>query len=283
MTKETKELATAGALSGSALPTFLQGKAAASLPSGVDASDMIIPRVKLLQGISPELEAFENAKNGHFWHNVLNELMGTEFEFIIASYRKKYLLMAPMNDPRGVLARAEDGVHWKPPQGTFEVKLKGVKDPQVWKLAPTVRDSGLAEFGSSVAGDEDSKPAAVLVYEFLIYMVEYPHLSPIIMSLARSQAKRGKDLISKITFRNAPLAGMKFKAIVTDEVGDEGPYKNVAFQNAGWASEDEYNTVTTIAEKFTDYKVADEEGLAKEGDAEAVSEADQKKAAKAGF
>jgi hypothetical protein len=251
-----------------ALPAYLQGQAAAVLP-GIDANDLIIPRIKLLQAISPEVEAFEAAKNGLFWHNVLGEVIGegTSFSFVIASFRKKYLLMAPLGDQRGVLARAEDGMNWSPPNETFEVKLKGVKEPQKWTTKPTVRESGLAEFGSSIAGDNDSKPAAVLIYEYLIYLPDFPHLSPIVMSLARSQAKKGKDLNSKITFRGAPLHAMRFKAQVVEEVGDEGPYKNYLFVNDGWATEDEFKRVGEIAERFGNYKAADEEGVAAEADA----------------
>lgn len=262
----------------SALPAYLQGEAPARL-EGVDATDLILPRLKLLQGISPEVEAYETAKSGVFWHNVLGERItsdmfpdGDGFDFIVLTFRKKYLLMAPLTDPRGVLARAEDGVHWSPPNETFEVKLKGVKEPQKWATAPTVRESGLAEFGSSIAGDPDSKPAAVLVYEYLIYLPERPDISPIVMSLARSQAKKGKDLNSKITFRNAPLNSQRFRATVIEETGDEGPYKNYQFQNAGWATEDEFARCKELVSQFGTYKVADEESAAREGEPPAGEE-----------
>lgn len=262
MSEEPKELATV--TSQSSMPAYLREKQVDALPEGFDASDLIIPRMKLLQSTNEEVTTFDNAKIGIFWHNVLNEGLGTEVEFVVASYRKKFLLMAPMNDPRGVLARAEDAVHWSPPNASFEVKLKNIKEPQIWKTKPTVAESGLDKFGSSVAGDEDSKPAAVLIYEFMIYLRQFPQYSPIIMSLARSQAKRGKDLISKITYRGAALSGMAFKAVVTDEVGDEGPYKNVSFQNDGWATEEEYNRVEKIKDQFGTYRVADEEGAVRE-------------------
>lgn len=266
-----KEVATSG---GSALPAYLQGEAPARL-EGIDASDLVIPRIKLLQAISPEVEAYDAAKTGIFWHNVLGEPVtsptfeaGDGFDFIVINFRKKYLLMAPLGDPRGVLARAEDGVHWSPKDGSFDVKLKGVKEVQTWKTAETVRESGLADFGSSIAGDEDSKPAAVLIYEYLVYLPERPDISPIIMSLARSQAKKGKDLNSKITFRNAPLNSQRFRATVVEETGDEGPYKNYLFTSAGFATEDEYKRVMDMAARFGNYKVADEEGAVREGGGE---------------
>lgn len=252
---------------GNQLPAYLQGKEATVL-HGVDASDMIMPRIKLLQSISSEVEAYEAAKAGRFWHNVLNEDLGDEFEFVILNFRKKYLLMAPLGDPRGVLARAEDGVNWKPANETFEVKLKGIKEPQKWTTKPTVRESGLADFGSSIDGDEDSKPAAVLIYEFLIGLRNRPELGAMVMSLARSQARKGKDLITKINFRAAPLQAMVFNATVIEETGDEGPYKNYQFGNAGWCTEDEFTRYEALAKKFDTYKVADEEGAANADGAE---------------
>jgi hypothetical protein len=225
---------------------------------------MIIPRLVLLQSISPAVLAFDNAQAGNFWHNVLGEQIGDTktVDFIVCSFRKKYLLMAPLGDSRKILARAEDGVHWSPPNAEFEVKLKNVKDKQTWKTAPTVRESGLAEFGSSVAGDNDSKPAAVLIYEYLVYLPDFPQFSPIILSLSRSSAKKGKDLNSKITFRNKPLQSMRFTASIFEDTGDEGPFFNWQFASNGWATEEEYERCIKIADQFTDYKVADEtEGL----------------------
>lgn len=255
-----------------ALPAYLQGKQKAGL-ANLDVNDLILPRIKLMQAISPEVLANEKLKVGMFIHNVLGEPLGEDggaFRFIIISMKKKYLLMAPMGDQRGVLARAEDGVNWSPPDAAFEVKLKGVKESQKWSTKPTVRESGLAEFGSSIPGDPDSKPAAVLIYEYLIYLPDFPHLSPIVMSCARSAAKKGKDLNSKIQYRAAPLAGMVFKAIAVDDQGDEGPFKNYMFQNDGWATEEEFATVEALATKFAgaNYKVHDEEGAAR-GDHEA--------------
>jgi hypothetical protein len=268
MTNQTNKASNEVAVAGNAsLPAYLQNmQGQGAVLSGVDATDLILPRIKLLQAISAEVTAFDEAKAGLFWHNVLGEPIGPEFDFIVCSFRKKYLLMAPMGDPRKVMARAEDGIHWEPPNGEFRVKLKNVKEEQTWKTAPTVAGSGLDKFGSSVKGDPDSKPAAVLVYEYLVYLPDFPQFSPIIMSLARSQTKKGKDLNSKITFRNLPLQAMRFRARVVEETGDEGPFKNYDFISHGFATEEEFARCQKIAEQFTSYKVADEESVGNEGD-----------------
>lgn len=265
--KDVAVVEPAGTALAANVPDYIKGMKNAVLP-GVDASDLILPRIKLLQAISTEVETYDAAKAGIFWHNVLGEPIGPEFDFVVCSFRKKYLLMAPLGDPRKILARAEDGVNWTPPNGSWRVKLKNVKEEQTWATKPTVRESGLDKFGSSVNGDENSKPAAVMIYEYLVYLPERPDISPVVMSLARSQTKKGKDLNSKISFRNAPLQSMRFKAQVIEETGEEGAYKNYLFTSAGFVTKDEFDRCLDIAEKFGDYKVADEEGVAEETDAQ---------------
>ncbi len=247
------------------VPAYLKDVPQGSGLAGLDASDFIIPRVKLLQGLSPELQAFENAKAGTFWMNVLDLPLGEALEFIPCSNRKRYLLLPPMGDSRGVLARADDGVHWKPAKGEWQVKLKGVKNPVTWVLdAETVRESGLAEFGTSNPDDPDSNPAATLFYEFLVYLPKYPQVSPTLISLARSQAKKAKDLQSKIEFRKAPMQSQKFLMTPFTDNGAEGDFFNVAFANNGWATEQEFELCKGIAERFKEYRAADETGAAGE-------------------
>lgn len=259
--KEVAELKTGGALA--QVPEYLRDKGSAVMP-GIEASDLILPRIKLLQSISSEVEAFDEAQPGVFWHNVLGIPLGSQIDFIIASFRKKYILFAPLGDSRKILARAEDGVNWSPPNEKFEVKIKRVAEKQVWETKPTVKASGLDLFGSSVKGDPNSPPASVLIYEYLVYLPDYPQYSPMLLSLARSQIKPGKDLNSKISFRGIPMQGGRYTATVTEQVGDEGPFKNYLFTSNGFATEAEFEIVSKMAADFGDYKVADEEGIAAE-------------------
>jgi hypothetical protein len=235
---------------------------------GLDVTDFVVPRVKLLQAISPEVEAFEDAKPGMFWLTVLDKPLsqpGENLDFIPISNRKKYLLLAPLGDGRNVLARAEDGIHWTPPDREWQVKLKGVKNPVTWATNPTVRESGLAEFGTMNPDDPDSNPAAVLFYEYLVLLPGHPDLGPVLLSLARSQAKRARDLNGKIDMRQAPMQAQLFRMSVTDETGEEGPYKNVAFANNGWATEAQFEKCKALAERYKSYRAADEEAQGREG------------------
>jgi hypothetical protein len=244
------------------LPAYLQDYKGGSGLVGLGMEDFIVPRVKLLQSTSDEPKTFDNATMGEFWLNVLDEPLGDELEFIVCSNRKRYMLLPPMGDARGVLARADDAIHWNPPNGEWQVKLKNIKNPVTWKTAPTVRESGLAEFGSSNPDDPDSNPAATLFYEFLVHLPARPDVSPVLMSLARSQAKRARDLQGKIEFRrNVPMQAQRFIAKITTETGAEGDYFNYQFVSAGFADEPTYNLCRGITERFKEYKGADEDGL----------------------
>ncbi len=247
------------------VPAYLKDYAGGKALQSMGSDDVILPRVKLLQGLSPELQVYESAKAGIFWHNILNEPLGAGFRFVVCSDRKRYLLSVPLGgSPEGILARSDDGVTWTPPSGEWSVKL-GPKYPKpvLWKItSPNVRESGLANFGSSDPNDPSSAPAAVLFYDYVCYLPDHPALSPVLLSLSRSQIKKGKDLNSKIEIRAArqPLQSMVFTANSFVDKSNLGPFHNYQFLSDGTCTEDEYNTAMRIKERFATYRAADEEG-----------------------
>lgn len=242
--------------SGGSVPAYLQNRKTATTTT-MRQQDLIVPRVKLLQALSPEIEDFApHARPGTFWHNIMGQNVGNEdedykaFDFICFKSRYFYLLFAPRNDPRIILARANDGIHWSPSSGQFKVKPKGASREVVYTLKPTVEASGLAEFGTAIPGDPESQPAATLIYEYLIYMPDYSDLGPMILSLARSQIKKGKVINSAHQMTGVAMSGLRFRAEIIQEQSAEGPYYNYQFKRAGWATEEEANQAETYAERF---------------------------------
>lgn len=262
MASKAKEVATVGG--GAALPAYLQQhQNEGSGLRGLDMSDFVVPRIKLMQGTSDEPKTFDDAKIGEFWLNVMDQPLGKEFDFIVISNRKRYLLTVPMGGtPTGILARADDGIHWSPPSGEWEVKLKGMRNSIKWKIEGdgTVRGSGLAEFGTANPEDPDSNPAATLFYDYLVMLPAHPELGPVLLSLARSAAKRARDLNGKIEFAKLPMQGLLFKATVSEETGAEGDYYNYAFVRNGFSTEEQFNACKDLADRYKEYRGADEEG-----------------------
>lgn len=266
--EKSTEVATVKA-GGGDLPAYLAGNDKGTRLQHLDMNDFVVPRIKLLQGLSEEVKNFEDAKAGEFWVTVADKPLGSSFDMIVCANTKRMLLLAPIDDGRGILARADDCKHWSPSEGEFEIKIKNVKEKVIWKLAPTVAESGLAEFGTSNPNDEDSPPAATVFYDYLVILPDYPELGPCLVSLARSAAKKAKDLNGKLELGGQPIQSMLITTSVIDDKSDSGDFYNYAFRRAGWAEEDLFNAAVKVAERFQDkFRASDDEYVKSAGGAE---------------
>lgn len=255
------------------LPAHLQGGKTAKI-GNVDKTDLIIPRVKLMQMISPELEEFpDHAKAGEFFHTVLNQSMGKVLRGIPIVLRKTYVLWSPRNDDRGILARANDGLNWDNAGMEFEVKPKGSPHNVKYKLGKTVHEKvdgapALSEFGSSIPGDANSPPAAALTYQFLWYFPDFAELSPAIIINTRSSVKPAKGLLSKIDMRPVDHFAQVYNIGIAKEGPPTEPFYNYTYTADGYADEASYAVTKELFERFkeSDWKANDE------GDEEIKSE-----------
>lgn len=256
-------VASVPALVSDQLPAYLHGSKVANGSDNFDNSDVIIPRIKLLQGISPEIEAFDNARAGDFWHSGMDISLGNRITFIVADRRKKYLLSAPLEDGQGVLARSDDAVTWDR-VGAWQVKQKGVKNPVTWEIKDlNVANSGLADWGTYNPADEDSPPAATLFYDYLVFLPEYLELGPAVISLARSnirQAKKGlNDKIKLHQTNNRPMQALVFSAESFEDSADGQTFKNWRFKSAGFVQDKAlFDMATEHAGALRNVKIADE-------------------------
>ena len=232
------------------VPAHLQGYAKAKI-GNVDSTDRIIPRIKLMQAISPELQDFEEAKAGQFWHTIAQQNLGPTIKAIPILIQKSYVLWAPRNDDRGILARAMDGVHWDPADAEFRVKPKGSPTEVTYRTAKTVAESGLAEFGTSIPGDNNSAPAASLTYNMMWYLPDYPELSPSIIINTRSSIKPMQQLLSRIDSKPVPHFCQVYDIGSIQQKGAEGPYFNFTYTGSGFADEHHAELCNGLYEQFS--------------------------------
>lgn len=260
----TNEVATISA-DESKLPAYLQGQSVVN-HDNFDSSDVVIPRIKLLQGISPEIEQYNDAKSGNYWHTGLDMSLGSEMRFIVADRRKKYLLQAPIQDGQGILARSDDAKRWDK-TGSWQVKIKGQKNPVTWTINDIdVEKSGLTGWGTSIPGDEDSPPAATLFYDYLVFLPDHLDLGPAVISLARSQIKKAKkglnDKISMHATNGRPMQALIFQAGVIDETSDGQSFKNWSFRSAGFVQDEGlFNQMLEYRGSLANLKIQDEGGV----------------------
>lgn len=244
-------------------PSFMKGSTANT--GNLDSSDLILPRLKLLQKISPEIEEFKGAAiDGQFWHTVAEESLVGPLRAVPIFVRKSVILWAPRGDDRRILARSNDTVHWD--QGgneKFEVKPKNA--PKItYDTKGSVAESGLLEFGSSVPGDPNSAPAASLTYNWLWYLIDYPDLSPVVVINTRSSVRQSKALWGKIDLRRdtAPMYGMVFDLDAKMDGTADEPYYNYSYRANGYVETEElFLSLKAMNEKFgaTNWRAADEE------------------------
>lgn len=260
--QDTKKAEVAVVDSNSALPDYLRNGSVVNDDDNFDSSDVSIPMVKLLQGLSNECTQFAEAKAGNFWHTGVDMSLGSSFKFVVASRRKKYLLIAPIADGQGVLARSDDAKTWDR-KGSWEVKIDK-KNKATWSIdSLDVVQSGLTEWGTSNPDDENSPPAATLVYEYLVLLPEYPEVGPAVISLARSAIKKAKkglnDKIQLHRNNGRPLQSVTFLAKAVEEASDSGAYNNWSFTSAGFASEGVYKQALAVSKLLATYSVRNEE------------------------
>lgn len=248
------------------LPAFMHGDMGAG-KTDIGSEDLEQPRLKLMQGLSKELEAYNDLRPGNFFHTSSEEIFAEPFVGVPLFYEKRYILWRPQDDGGGILARADDGVHWSPSEGEFEVKLNkadgGAK--VVWKLASTVAQSGLANWGTQNPEDSNSPPAATLMYNYLLAFPDHPDLMPAVFTFQRSGIKQGKRFNTRLKTTRGPIYGSKFMFTPIQETNSRGQdFWNVQVSGAGLIEDETlYRQYKDIHESFkgTGLKIRDIESL----------------------
>lgn len=259
----SKEVAkTAGGAVAEQMPDFMkkhQGKGTENLSTG----DFEMPRIKLLQGLSEEIQAFDGLKSGEFFHTLAELSLGSKLKVVPLFISKRYVLWNPRHNGGGILARSDDAVNWNPPQGQFDVKLYKDRDVRaVWKLAPTVAASGLAAWGSYDPNDPKSQPAATEVYVYVVALPDFPEYSPVALMLQRTALGPAKKLNGKLKISSAPIFGRVFE--MESWIDDRGGQKfnNYRFTGIGFVqNEDQLNSYEALHNQFMQegVKIKDED------------------------
>ena len=199
----------------------------------LDASSVETPRLKLMQLLSPELETHNDLKAGDFFHSIAELNMGPQVRITPIFVSQSFILWRPRETGGGILARAEDGVHWSPSASEFQVKLKSGQDV-VWKTAPTVAQSGLDQWGSSFPGDTNSPPAATRMYNVVVSFPDDPDMPPAVVTLQRAAIRVARKFIGKLKITRAPSFGLIFKMSSTEDRNAAGQkFYNFAFSSDG--------------------------------------------------
>jgi hypothetical protein len=235
------------------LPAHLVGKSKDVSWGEIDRSQQMLPRVKLMQASSPEVADYPGqAIAGEFWHTTLTASLGPEVTAVPIMRRQTYNLWAPRTpgEDRGILARARDFIHWEPPDGVWQVRYPMNPKTYTWRTARTVKESGLAEWGSSRDDDPNSRPAAQLTFEVLWYLPDYDTL--VLTLNSRSGVKEARKLFAMVDAKPTNPFYQLYTICAVRNVGPTGEtYYGYKYRGAGYVSE---QLGAKTAKLFEDWK-----------------------------
>ena len=234
-TKKKTEIAVveeAPVVAAAVMPDFMANKAGGTENLGQE--DIELAWMKLLQGTTPGLN--ENGwQTGSFLHSIMEEQVkgqdynddngqmqegGFSFTPLIA-LTPRFMLFRDLDEGGGILARAEDGVHWSPANHEFEVKINKGSKTVKWRTADTVAKSGLANWGTYDPSDPNSFPAATKQYRYVCVSPDYPEFGVFMILLQKSGVAAAKRLNAYLTNAQCPSYGLVFQA--KSEWSDDGP------------------------------------------------------------
>lgn len=253
-----KAVTVAGA---SSLPAFMQTDAQSRAgKENISRDDMVIPRVALMQAVSPE--AIEGkAEVGNFFHTVAEEDLGSTLDLIIVHHSKRYTLWNPRHAGGGVLARASDGKQW---DADWEGEVAPYKDQPRKKVKYSIkagdrvgRDIGYGKWGTMDPENEDSQPAATLSHVLVCVAPDRLDMGPFVVLLQRSAEPVAKMLLSKVNIDPAPIFGQVYTAASKDQPSPAGEFKQYTFAKNGHVQDPElYEFLKSQHEQFkaTDVK-----------------------------
>ena len=194
--------------------------------SGVDQEDLIIPRAKLIQALSPEMqEGLDGIKIGSIINSLTKEMLPDEFIPIFAF--KNYIRFNP---------RSKDDPNFDPAfePGAIIWRSSDPSDPLVQEQT---------KFGRN-----GEKPVATTFLNFFSYFPGVP--MPVIVSFSKTSYRSGKQLLSLGKFCGGDMFSRKYKLMSQMETNDIGTYAVLKVTPVGNSSPDDF----AICEKlWTDF------------------------------
>lgn len=257
------------------VPDFMK-KDAGKGTENLSAADLEIPRLQLLQSLSPQVVSGEE-RPGTFYHTILEGAIGKKglpLRVVPIHADIKFMLWRPRHEGGGILARAELGeggeYYWNPADTEFDVKPYKDRPTVVkWATKNTVSESGLDKFGSMDPADPNSQPAAVKMWNFVVVLPDHPHLGPMVLTFQRGQAKTGANFSSKVKFADGvPSFGQIFGMSAKLDNTGAGDFFNVGLTRIGYVEDEEqYSAYRALYENFKSagVQIKDLEGTQDEG------------------
>lgn len=202
------------------VPDFMKGDAGMGRES-IDPSMLTTPRILLMHPTSkPVVEGLTQA--GQWWHNTLNESLGSEITITPIFIEENYTLWNPNRAEGKVLARGvkRGGIWvWEPSYTKFDVEVDSkTKQRAVWDTKGSIRESKLAEFGKN-----NEPPVGKQSYDFLVAVHGFDSEVYGIVSFSKRAFPVGRKMVQAIHAKSGvPIFSLKYTLSVTSATSSSG-------------------------------------------------------------
>ena len=189
----------ANELAGKAETALAAGPRQRGFESGITQEDLIIPRAKLIQALSPEITEGLGVRPGDIINSLTKEVLPDEF--IPVFMFKNFIRFNPRSkaDPNFDPAYEPGAVIWKS------------TDPEDPKVVAETR-----------FGPNGEKPIATTFLNFFSYFPGVP--MPVIVSFSKTSYRAGKQLLSLSKFCGGDMFSRKYRLTSFMETNDIGTY-----------------------------------------------------------
>jgi len=167
--------------------------------SDVPREDLILPRARLLQSNSPDLDDYDNLKKGMIINSLTKEILPNTFIPII--YSSNWIRFNPRN-------KEDSGFDSSYSPGAI---IWASSDPE---------DSRVIEEGKF--GPNGESPLATKFHNFLSY---FPGCDmPVVLSFSKTSNKAGKELLSLLKLMPGDIWSREYRLIAKAEENDKGKF-----------------------------------------------------------
>lgn len=197
----------------------------------LDMESVSMPRVKVMQGLSPELQDEDyDFRQGDIIHGLLMEKMPEKFiPLMIWDSRIKFI---PRDEGGGIECRSYDA------------------------------KSGMAEGASSARPcsscpyahwDGDTPPECTLTVNVLALFEGYT--MPVVIQFANTSWKYGNKFKQMAVFSGGDIFGKKYKLVSKKETNPKGVFYTLQVKPAGLPTEEEYKLAEALYKQFNGVRI----------------------------
>lgn len=194
--------------------------------SGITQEDLIIPRAKLIQALSPEITEGLGVKPGDIINSLTKEVLPDEF--IPVFMFKNFIRFNPRSkaDPNFDPAYEPGAVIWKSTDPA---------DPKV-----------VAE---TMFGQNGEKPIATTFLNFFSYFPGVP--MPVIVSFSKTSYRAGRQLLSLAKFCGGDMFSRKYRLMSLMETNDIATYAVFKVVPVGSTNPEDYSLCERLWNDFS--------------------------------